>query len=563
VAKKTRPPAPASADGRPWFDPDALRERAGDASFRRGEEYFRGGVVTLLSVEPARVLASVAGTEEYRSELTLRRDGIGGNCSCRAFEDWGFCKHLVAVGLAANAAAGESGEVGPFAAIRRHLEGMEVPALVAMVMELAERDPQLRQRLELLSTLSGGDDKAVASRLRRAITTATRTGEFVSYYEASDWADGVNEALAALSDVARTRPSLAVELAKYAMERIEDAVESLDDSDGHCSRLMAQARDIHLDACRAAKPDPVALARELFALETDDGYGFHDRSVATYAEVLGDAGLAEYRRLATAAWERIPPRKPREEHSHDHWVLTHILDFFAERDGDVDARIALRARDLSSQWSYVELARLCLESGRTEEALRRAEEGLWIFEDEAPDERLFFFAADLLVEAGRAPDAVAHLHRLFEKRPDVDVYGRLCKLGGEAARARAMAFLKQRAMKAVPSAWEYPADILLRILTMEKRYEDAWVVARAHSTPIQSREALARASEATHPAEAIETYAERVAGLVNSGTNPAYAEAAELVARMAMLRAPAEQAAYVADLKARFGRKRNFMKLLP
>ena len=52
--------------------------------------------------------------------------------------------------------------------------------------------------------------------------------------------------LAALADVARTRPSLAVALAKYAMERIEDAVESVDDSDGHCSRLMAQARGIRL-----------------------------------------------------------------------------------------------------------------------------------------------------------------------------------------------------------------------------------------------------------------------------------------------------------------------------
>ena len=42
----------------------------------------------------------------------------------------------------------------------------------------------------------------------------------------------------------------------------------------------------------------------------------------------------------------------------------------------------------------------------------------------------------------------------------------------------------------------------------------------------------------------------------------AYAEAAKLVARMARLREPAVQAAYLAELKARHGRKRNFMKLL-
>ena len=52
------------------------------------------------------------------------------------------------------------------------------------------------------------------------------------------------------------------------------------------------------------------------------------------------------------------------------------------------------------------------------------------------------------------------------------------------------------------------------------------------------------------------------ARLVGRGGNPNYAEAVALVARMAPLRDAAEQAAYVADLKVRFARKRNFMKLL-
>jgi uncharacterized Zn finger protein len=42
----------------------------------------------------------------------------------------------------------------------------------------------------------------------------------------------------------------------------------------------------------------------------------------------------------------------------------------------------------------------------------------------------------------------------------------------------------------------------------------------------------------------------------------AYAEAAKLVARMATLRPKAEQVTYVLALKERFGRRRNFMKLL-
>ena len=83
-----------------------------------------------------------------------------------------------------------------------------------------------------------------------------------------------------------------------------------------------------------------------------------------------------------------------------------------------------------------------------------------------------------------------------------------------------------------------------------------------HGASLDVKEALARASEAAHTREALEVYDERVSQLANAGNNPAYEEAARLVARMAALRSKAEQEAYVVEIKARFGRKRNFMKLL-
>jgi hypothetical protein len=76
------------------------------------------------------------------------------------------------------------------------------------------------------------------------------------------------------------------------------------------------------------------------------------------------------------------------------------------------------------------------------------------------------------------------------------------------------------------------------------------------------KQSLAQASEATHPREAIEVYAERADQLATHGSNPACVAAAALVARMAALRSSTEQAAYIVALKAGFGRKRNFMKLL-
>jgi hypothetical protein len=90
----------------------------------------------------------------------------------------------------------------------------------------------------------------------------------------------------------------------------------------------------------------------------------------------------------------------------------------------------------------------------------------------------------------------------------------------------------------------------------------AWAMTRKHRTSGAVRESLARESEADHPREALDVYAARVDELANGGGNRAYEEAAGFVDRMGRLRAPAELTAYVATLKERFARKRNFVKLL-
>ncbi|MGX5801837.1 SWIM zinc finger family protein [Bradyrhizobium sp. Arg314] len=85
------------------FDVAALRKLAGEKVFARGEAYHLNGHVEILSIDSWRALAQVAGSEEYRTEVTGRDFEIAGSCSCPAFGDTGFCKHMVAVALARNA----------------------------------------------------------------------------------------------------------------------------------------------------------------------------------------------------------------------------------------------------------------------------------------------------------------------------------------------------------------------------------------------------------------------------------------------------------------------------
>ena len=100
------------ANDKTLFDIGALRALAGEKVFARGAEYHHDGLVEILSLEPGRVLAQVSGNEDYRTVVTGRGTQIGGECTCPAIEDWGFCKHIVAAVLAANAAGGAVGAEG-------------------------------------------------------------------------------------------------------------------------------------------------------------------------------------------------------------------------------------------------------------------------------------------------------------------------------------------------------------------------------------------------------------------------------------------------------------------
>lgn len=554
------------AKGNSRFDMDVLRDLAGDKVFARGEAYHRDGHVLLVSIEPDRVVAQVAGTEDYRTELTRRGKNIDGECSCPAFEDWSICKHMVATAFAANAAAAdmEASGAGALVRIRKYLKQKGVDDLVDIVVELAERDPALFRKLDIATTAVDADDGTLELRLRKAIDSATRTRSFVDYRSARAWASGVNAVLDAIADIAsHDRAALALKLVEQAIDRVGKAIASIDDSDGYCSALLDRACEIHLRAANTVRPDPIGLARGLFAREMADEHDAFHAAAARYAEVLGKRGLEEYRRLAAEAWEKLPPRKAgrkRDELEENHGKLAGIVDFFAERSGDVETRVALRAKNLSSPWDYLRLIEFCRELGREKEALRRAEEGLWMFEDGPADERLLFLTVDLLTKGGRKDDALAHLWRTFEKSPTFEVYARLRKLGGNAVRERAIEFLQRRLGKEKRSQWQHPADLLVRVLTHEKMYDAAWAAVRQHQVSLGMSEALARASEKSHTRAALEVYAARVEGLINGGS--AYTDAVKLVAHMAALRSADEHSAYVAALKARHGRKRNLMRLL-
>src|SRR5262245_12851505 len=185
---------------------------------------------------------------------------------------------------------------------------------------------------------------------RRAIDEAVEVDEFVNYRSAYQYANGIEEVIDPVEELLKEGyADEVIELAQYALEAVEKAIGSVDDSDGNIGGILERLQDLHHRACKKAKPDPEALARRLFEWELRTDYDTFYGASETYADVLGRKGLAVYRTLAEAEWARVPTLGPGQRNSEEYskrFRITHIMETLARRTGDVEAVVVVMKRDL-------------------------------------------------------------------------------------------------------------------------------------------------------------------------------------------------------------------------
>jgi hypothetical protein len=550
----------------PRFAPDRLRALAGDAAFGRGEALLAAGAVTLLSAGSAIVLAVVRGGEDYRVRLRGQGPHIAGDCTCPAFDREGWCKHLVATALAADAA----GEAVPDrqGAIRAHLVGLGAPALADMLLDLATRDIALLRRLDLAASAADKPAAEHAALLRQALRDALHPRHFVDYDAAGNWTDEILQTLAQVPAlIAAGAAAEAKDLLDSVLDELPGALEQVDDSDGGGTDVLERVAALHVEACRALRPDPLTLAAELFERAWDsDGFGTFDTADETYAEILGEAGLAEYRRLAEAAYASLPPigRDGADAKAADRRQLTMMLDRFAARAGDVDRRIVLRRAVLADARDHLALARFCLEHGRPDMARETARDGVFLFDD-ATGTALVLFLADRLVAEGRRDEAIATLWRGFERAPALGLFSALHGLGAPDAADRALAMLRSRraTMRGVDH-WRIRAMVELQIgILMEAaRLAEAWAITREVEVGDTLLLRLADASARHLPDQAARVYSAVLERRIGETSRGGYEDACRLLVRLAALQPRADHAAYVGALRVRHRMKRSLLPML-
>ncbi|MFI6054488.1 SWIM zinc finger domain-containing protein [Streptomyces violascens] len=548
------------------FAEDDLLTLAGSRSFERGLGYL--DAVTGLEIGDGWITATVHGTDAYEVELTDDQEGgLLGDCDCPYGQEGHFCKHCVAVGLTVLRQADTIPQQRAAASTRTAgledwLQSLTREELLALLREQIAGDRDLRRRLELRAASVRSDIAVVRERVMALLDVRAfaRYG-YVEYEDAGAYAHQAAEAVDALRSLAAAgRAGEAVTLAREAMRVLSQTYEEIDDSDGVVGSVGADLADAHLQACTAAKPDPVETAEWLVGHLLSDLNDITDIDLVDYRKVLGPTGLARARELATAARRRAP----------NDWAAKYLMERLAKAEGNVDALVAVYAADLApSGATHLQIALELDEAGREAEALEWAERGLRDTEQTVNvHSGLDDYVCTRYTQMGRTAEVVAVRRSRFRAVRSLSAYQAL-RAAAEAAgcwkaeREAALEALRTDVSEH-RSGW-YGGPVLVDALLDDGDLNAAWQAAQGCADERQWL-SLADRSKDTRPADALPVYLRLVEPLKKKTGDRTYQQLARLLlaarACHQHLGTEVEFAGYLSALRADQKRKRNLMKIL-
>lgn len=575
---------------RPYFSLDAIRALATEKTFARGKAYFHEGAVGTIDADGDTISATVTGTHPYHVELTNYDGELGYDCTCPVGEDGEFCKHAVALGLAWLENGGEEvfhadepkppkrKRVSKADSLRKYLETLSESELRDTLIDAAERDPNLRDRLLLAA--KGRDSHGIAD-LRGLINQATRIGGHVDWRDAWQYGERLTELAAVLEKRIDSSDAKLVELIEQAITQAESALEHIDDSDGDVYPGIERLQEVHLLACSHLHPDATALAERLFRYQMEGAWDTFYNILPAYEEALGERGLARYHELVAAQWKKLPVLTAKD--ANKSWDsrrsrLESAMTALAKQRGNVDAIVAIQSRDLSSPARYLRLAQLLSEHRRRDEALTWATDGIAAFTERGHIEDLLTFCIEEHQRRGNPDDVEKLAWQRFERRPDHEAFKVLLKTAKrigrhDKTREKALSFLEARITAEEtsgkkPSVWTpCTRNTLVEIHLAERDGEAMWATLKGGPTSPTLWERCAAMRGKKHPEDAVALYFKLLPDAVEEGArNARYETAFRLVQSIGKLRQQqgktAEFGAELARIRVEYKAKRNLIKAL-
>jgi uncharacterized Zn finger protein len=266
---------------------ESLRLIAGDEVLGQAAGLVDGGLVADVRLDGLLVFATVAGTPV---SVQVLKDTLGGKCLCPGDAP---CVHAVAAALAW-VRTGTEEETPDLLAV---LQEQSTAWLALRLAAIADGNAELTRLL--LAEAVDPEVPGALAKLRAELESALDAHEDDAAREAEDgygeWYpdfEGIEALIEEAGTYLEDAPGELRELADHAITRIERLLDYENCYDSGPTDALEMAHELHLAACRAAPPDPVALADRLVSARLNTGWDVFADGPAKYSDVLGPAGLA-------------------------------------------------------------------------------------------------------------------------------------------------------------------------------------------------------------------------------------------------------------------------------
>ncbi|MGW5360720.1 hypothetical protein [Actinopolymorpha pittospori] len=376
------------------------------------------------------------------------------------------------------------------------------------------------------------------------------------------------EQLLASGEAKQTVPVL-----RKAVDRITNAMLSMDDSSGIVGDQLDRMMSLYARACAASPPNQTSLAAWLVKLRCD-GPGWPKIVLRDFAPALGERGIAEVGRLVAQRAEAVgyaPPVDTLAVAPESLWSILAVRDLreqLAEVSGDVDRYVSVLAEDLVSAVQYEHIVLALRQAGRRQEAIEWARRGLAEKVDWPHADQLRDALVGMLLDDGDTAAALDVRRAEFERKPTVAAYRSLANtaaaVGADDPAPWALAVLNERVAKQPVYASE-----LIGLLLTAGQDEDAWRLSLQHRQWVGESQwlTLLERRGVHHPGEVIGPYQEEVERhILDSYDTYRYQRAVALLPslRSACQAAGDQEAfpAYVADLRLRHRRRPALLREL-
>ena len=248
------------------------------------------------------------------------------------------------------------------------------------------------------------------------------------------------------------------------------------------------------------------------------------------------------------------------------------MERLADIADDIDSLVAIKKRNLNSDYNYFEIAKIYSDAKRHDEALQWAEAGYKKFNNQHHSSLTEFLISEYQ-RRKQYDKATSLCWNEFTKAPALTRYRQLKSCADKTRdwphwRDKALQTVKKTAGTKTVNRQHHWAggghSLLVEIYLWEKDIDNALREAKAGDCSEHLWFELAQQCEKPHPQEAIDIYQNHIEGIIRQTNNDAYDRATTILKRiknlMTRLKQQNDFAEYLEKLKVQYKQKRNFMK---